>query len=133
MFHLSRRSRTRLNGVEPILIEIIEDSLKVSPYDFGIPRYGGLRSESDQNELYAQGRTAPGNIITHIDGTIRKSYHQTGKAFDVFGYVNGKATWDEDILTAIAETIIDVSDSKGICIQWGGHWKRFKDLPHYQI
>ena len=43
MYKLSKRSRQRLEGIEPVLIEIIEEAIKYSPYDFGIPGYGGLR------------------------------------------------------------------------------------------
>ena len=64
MYKLSTRSRGRIDGINPILIEIIEEAIKESPFDFGIPEHGGLRTDEEQIEMYAQGRTKPGRIVT---------------------------------------------------------------------
>lgn len=32
-----------------------------------------------------------------------------------------------------AGRMLGVADSMGIKLQWGGHWKSFKDLPHFQL
>ncbi len=42
--------------------------------------YEGLRSRERQNELYAQGRTAPGKIVTNAQGG--QSFHNYGYALD---------------------------------------------------
>lgn len=98
----------------------------------------GLRTLEEQQELYAQGRTKPGDIVTNADGIINKSNHQSGNAVDVVpypsmwsdkkksrefgGFVLGVAA----ILKQIG--IIDIE------IEWGGHWKIFDggDMPHFQ-
>ena len=64
---------------------------------------------------------------------ITKSYHQTGKAVDVFGYVDGKASWDTLHLTTIATCLLQASAQLGHELQWGGLWKGWQDLPHFQI
>ena len=134
MYKLSKRSLSRLEGIEPVLIDIIKEAIKTSPFDFGIPQLGGLRTAEDQHKLYQQGRELPGNIITNVDGYKRKSYHQTGKAFDIYGFVMGKATWDKAILTQIARHIQKTAkDCYNIDLEWGGDFKTFKDLPHFQI
>jgi len=134
MYKLSKRSRERLNGIDSVLIEIIEEAIVNSPFDFGIPQYGGLRTAEDQNKLYQQGRDLPGSIVTNVDGYIKKSYHQTGKAFDIYAYVDGKASWKAEHLTAIAEHLKQVAkDCYGIELTWGGDWTKFKDMPHFQI
>ena len=48
MYKLSNRSLNNLEGVEPILIEIIIESIKNSPFDFGIPSSGGMRTPEEQ-------------------------------------------------------------------------------------
>lgn len=127
MYKLSQRSLSRLNGIEPILIEIVKDAIKESPIDFGIPNDGGLRTAERQNELYKKG-------VSKLDGYNKKSYHQTGKAFDIYAYVDGKASWDRKHLTAIAEHIKEVAlDKFGVKLTWGGDWKSFVDMPHFQI
>lgn len=133
MFKLSKTSRARLNGIDPSLIFLIEDAIKTSPIDFGIPLDGGLRTEARQAELYAQGRTTTGRKITNADGKVKKSYHQSGKAFDIYAFVDGKASWDISHLTTIARHLQAVARSKGIELEWGGSWVSFKDYPHFQI
>ena len=41
-----------------------------------------LRTAAEQDALYAQGRTKPGNIVTNAKGSSYKSQHQWGIAFD---------------------------------------------------
>ena len=133
MFKLSKISRARINCIEPILIDIIEESIQRCPIDFGIPRDGGLRTADRQGVLFAQGRTTPGAIITYTDGVRKSSYHQSGKAFDIYAYVDGKASWDVNHLTVIATHIKAVAWYEfGVELTWGGSW-RFKDMPHFQI
>jgi hypothetical protein len=125
-YKLSKRSKERLVGVDTILVAIIEDSIIDSPYDFGIPKYGGLRTAEEQNKLYKDRKSK-------CDGYEILSYHQSGKAFDIFGYVDGKATWDKSILTSIARHIQSVAlDCYGVELRWGGDWVNFKDLPHFE-
>ena len=127
MYKLSKRSYERLNGVDAILIGILTEAIKESPFDFGIPRNGGLRTAKEQNELYKKGRS-------RLDGFKNKSYHQTGKAFDIFAYVDGSASWEEEHLTPIARHIQEVAKEKfDIQLTWGGDWKSFIDMPHFQI
>ena len=127
MFKLSKRSRERLNGIEPILIEIVEEAIKTSPLDFGIPSFGGLRTAEEQHYLFNK-------KVSKCDGYKKESYHQSGNAFDIYAYVNKKASWDRGHLTQIARHIQKVAlDKFGIKLTWGGDWTRFLDLPHFQI
>ena len=129
MYKLSKRSLSRLKGIEPILIAILVDAIKTSPYDFGIPQHGGLRTESEQYALYLKRPK-----VTRLDGTNRKSYHQTGRAFDIYAYVNGKATWSHEYYKPIAEHIMKIAKEQfNTELSWGGNWKNFVDLPHFQI
>lgn len=143
MYNLSKRSRDRLDGVLPILIEIIEEGIVDSPYDFGIPEYGGLRTTKDQQELYAKGRTdfsTHTRPVTYVDGIRKKSNHQAkddgyGYAFDIYIYDHElkRASWNVDKLSEVAIHLIKVAQKKGIDLSWGGQWERFKDYPHFEI
>ena len=42
------------------------------------------RTVAEQEELYAQGRKKPGNIVTNARGSSYSSQHQWGIAFDFF-------------------------------------------------
>ena len=126
-YKLSNRSLDRLKGIKPILIEILKEGIKESPYDFGIPQNGGLRTAEDQHLLYIK-------KVSKCDGYKNKSYHQSGNAFDIYGYDNGKAHWDIDKLASIARHLQEVAKVKfSVDLKWGGDWKSWKDYPHFEI
>jgi len=129
-FELSKTSKERLVGVDPSLVLLIEESLKVSPIDFGIPQYGGLRTAPEQNSLFKKG-------VSKCDGFKTKSNHQTGKAVDVYAFVNGKASWDTEHLALIAGVILATAFRLGIKIRWGGTFGSNEmkgwDRPHFEL
>ena len=125
-FQLGKNSMKNMEGIDDRLIDIAELAITLSPVDFGIPSSGGFRSTQDQAELYTSGKSK-------CDGTTNKSYHQTGKALDVFAYVDGKASWDTLHLTTIATAMLQSASQLGHELQWGGIWRSWKDMPHFQI
>lgn len=54
--------------------------------------FEGFRSPERQRELFAQGRTKPGGIVTKADAW--SSYHQYGVAADFVLFIDGKWSWD---------------------------------------
>lgn len=138
---MNTTSLERLKGVNPILIDILIEAQKDSPHRFEIPRDGGVRTMERQQELYSYGRTdKTKKIITYTDGVIKKSEHQVkedgyGHAFDIFILLpNGKASWDKVMLTETARHIQKVAKEKfNVTLIWGGDWKKFKDMPHFQL
>ena len=126
-FVLGTRSRSRLQGVDRRLVDVIELALTISLIDFGIPADGGVRTAERQHELFKDGKSK-------LDGFNRKSKHQTGKAFDVFAYVDGKASWDHLHLTHVATAILAAASRLGVPLRWGGHFKpNGWDMPHFEL
>ena len=136
-FKLSKNSKKNLRGVRKNIIKLIERSLAKSPHDFGIPQSGGLRTAREQNLLY---QIRP--RVTTLDGYRRKSVHQSGDAFDIFVYDEHGACWKckekykeiANIIKAEFQLMQDEGTFK--CedkLTWGGNWKRFTDLPHFEI
>ena len=136
-YSLSRRSRERLNGVHPSLIALIDYALLDSPFDFGIPRDGGARTEQRHRELYAIGRT----IDTHkakVTWTLNSKHRIQadgyGHAFDIYAYVDGKASWKLKYIDAIGKHILKCADELGVKVQWGITVKGIhKDKGHFQL
>ena len=89
-----------------------------------VPNGGGLRDCERQNELYEQGRSTSGNIVTNAK--CGQSWHNFGLAIDVVQIKNGQALWKNDNWQMIG----DIGKKMGF--EWGGDWKNFKDLPHFQ-
>lgn len=130
MYQFSSKSLERLSTVNPLLQDIMKEAIKVSPIDFGIPLYGGLRTAKQQNQLFKDGKSK-------CDGIKIKSYHQSGNAVDVYAYVNGHASWDDVHLGIIAGVVLSVADRKGVNLRWGGTFESNEfhgwDKPHFEI
>jgi peptidoglycan L-alanyl-D-glutamate endopeptidase CwlK len=80
------------------------------------------RSQYEQGALYAQGRTAPGKIVTW--NVISK--HTEHKAFDIAVLKSGKVSWDPADYAKAGE----IGEAVGLV--WGGRWTR-PDYPHFQL
>ena len=85
----------------------------------------GYRSIQEQDDLYAQGRTKPGNIVTYLKGGY--SNHNYGLAIDVVPIKNGKADWNSPNWNKIGKI------GKDVGFKWGGDWTSFKDKPHFEM
>lgn len=125
-FKLGTKSKERLKDVDPRIVEIINLALTFTVIDFGIPEYGGMRSAATQHLLFKKERSK-------CDGYSVESKHQTGLAFDVFAYVDGAASWDRYQLTQVAAAILQAAGLLGHSLHWGGLWKSFVDMPHFQL
>lgn len=126
MFQFSQRSLERMQGVDPRLKEIAKHAITISKIDFGIPADGGLRTAERQAELFAAGKSK-------ADGVKNKSRHQSGNALDVYAYVEGKASWEKEHLAMVAAAMLQSASILGYKLEWGGLWKSFVDMPHFQI
>ncbi|UZD14845.1 M15 family metallopeptidase [Virgibacillus natechei] len=93
------------------------------------------RSIDEQNELYEQGRSASGNIVTNAKGG--ESYHNYGLAID-YALLdnNGDIHWDiqYDGTDSGESDWFEVAElAKDLGFEWGGDWNRFPDYPHLQM
>lgn len=90
----------------------------------------GNRTYAQQTALYAQGRTAPGKIVTNAQAGF--SNHNFGIAGD-YGVFRGKDYVDSSEPAFAAKVHKACSVHAAECgLEWGGSWKGFKDLPHYE-
>lgn len=84
------------------------------------------RDNASQDALYAQGRTAPGKVVTNAKAG--QSYHNFRCAVDVVPLRNGKPVWDTK--DPVWQTVGRLGKAAGL--EWAGDWKRFKEFPHFQ-
>lgn len=95
-----------------------------------------LRTKAEQDALYAQGRTAPGNIVTNAKGSTYSSQHQWGIAIDFYidTDVDGDGDKKDDAFnnsTGLFDRVGSIAKSIGL--GWGGNWTSFKDRPHLYL
>lgn len=94
----------------------------------------GLRTFDEQAQLYAVGRTKAGKKVTNAKAG--QSIHNYGLAVDMCLIIDGKTAswdtakdWDDDKIADWYECV-KIFAKHGW--QWGGNWKTFKDLPHFE-
>jgi len=94
-------------------------------YGFSVYITEGFRSMERQQELYNQGRTTPGPIVTNAKPG--QSAHNFGKAFDIAftgsnPYPNDDGKW---------KACADLGRAVGLVP--GYYYTSFKDRPHYNL
>ena len=88
---------TTLDGIDLDLITKIQRiHAAMAALGFQMTVTDGFRTLEKQQRLYAQGRTAPGKIVTNADGVTNVSNHQKGRAVDCcFLDAQGRPSWAE--------------------------------------
>ena len=129
MYKFSKRSLDNLKNVDVRLIKICNELIK--EYDFTVIE--GFRTLERQQELYNQG-------FSQIDGKTKKGKHNYSPslAIDVIPYKKGVDPFDNTtksklMFYELAHKFKNVAKRLNIEIIWGGDWKNFKDLPHFEL
>ncbi len=127
-------------SVRDEVINLIIEVEKGFPPNIAVRIVQGLRTIEEQNALYAQGRTKPGNIVTNAKGG--SSYHNYGLAIDFAILIDkdGNGTYDElswDIKKdndkdGVADWLEVVKVFEAAGWEWGGRFHSLKDYPHLQ-
>lgn len=124
-----KTSMDRLNQLHPSVrdsaIRAYTKACKITPVGIHPFITETDRSFKRSDELYAQGRTKPGQIVTNAKGG--QSIHNYKLAIDFVILIDNKMSWkvDDNWLKVVA------------CFKeegwvWGGDWKSFKDYPHVE-
>lgn len=117
----------RLSQIHPLLRQRVEIIItRMAERGITVECVQGLRTAHEQNALYAEGRTAPGQKVTNARAW--QSFHNYGIAADLCPFVNGKPDWNasREVWNAIGK------EAERLHLEWGGRWK-FRDLPHVQM
>ena len=117
---LDARSRSRLKGVHPDLVRVVEEAALITEVPFVVTE--GLRTLERQQELKAAGAT-----------TTLHSRHLTGHAVDLGAIVGGKLRWDWPLYNRLGEIVKAAAEEVAVIVEWGGDWQTFKDGPHFQL
>lgn len=113
---------TLLPEVRPLARALVH---KAAAMGIQIRILSGFRTYEEQAALYAQGRTAPGRIVTHA----RPGYsnHNFGIAFDVGVFEGSRYLGESPKYKAVGALGMDIG------LEWGGSWKTLVDEPHFQL
>lgn len=128
MYQLGKRSRSRLEGVHPDLVAVVEKAIQITEQDFSVGE--GLRTLERQKVLVAEGKS-----------TTLNSRHLTGHAVDLLPYpfhgdvdedgIPNIEDWDQ--YYPIADAMKLSASKLDVDLEWGGDWRTFKDGPHFEL
>ena len=137
-YSLGQQSRARLKGVHPDLVRVVEHAIKRTTTDFMVLE--GVRTPARQRELYAQGRTKPGQVVTW---TLTSNHFAKadgyGHAVDLCPF---PVDWNDlKKFDAIAKAMFSAADELGVKIRWGADWDQDgkprergeSDSPHFEL
>lgn len=127
---MDTRSLNNLNTLHPKFrpsaIQAWTEAQAAMPAGVQIIVIQGLRSFAESDELFAQGRTKPGPIVTKAKAG--QSYHNYGLAFDFSMITNGR---DDDTVGPNWLKVVSIMESHGMT--WGGNFPEgFHDDPHFE-
>ena len=108
-FKLSKRSLSRLEGVDERMVRVVKTAITVSKIDFGV--ICGLRTIEEQRELVAKGASQ-----------TMKSKHIDGLAVDLMAYIGGRASWELNLYDDIADAMAKAAKTHNVPIKWGAAW-----------
>jgi hypothetical protein len=127
---MTPRSESILAQVDPNLSAKVHAAAATLEPKIYLCAYSGLRTAAQQNQLWAQGRTAPGQVVTNAKAG--QSNHNYGLAVDIVPYAQGDEgalNWD----TTSPEFTAMVAAMKVQGLVWGGDWIHFPDYDHFQM
>lgn len=138
-YQLSERSLKNLQGVNPKLVSVVKRAIQITEQDFMVIE--GVRTQARQDELWAQGRTKPGPVVTWVKEVSSHGIHKDGygRAVDVCPY---PVDWNDlTKFDAIAQAMFAASEELDIPLRWGADWNRNgklrergeTDSPHFEL
>lgn len=120
--------------LRPELTKIIEEIQTKLTGSATIRLTQGLRTFAYQDQLYAQGRTTKGSIVTNA--RAGSSYHNYGLAVDFCLIIDGKTMSYNEIKDFDGDKVADwaevVKIFKSYGWFWGGDFKTIRDSPHFE-
>ena len=108
-YKLSKRSLSRLEGVNESLITVVKYAIGVTKQDFSV--ICGLRTIEEQRALVAKGASQ-----------TMKSKHIDGNAVDLMAYCDGGGRWELNLYDEIADAMKEAAKECGVKIRWGAAW-----------
>ena len=150
-FVLSKLSLSRLEGVNPELVQVVKRAIEITPQDFMVVE--GVRTKEQCYSNYGKGRrweqcTAKGVPAKYAQPKLAKvtwlnnplsSKHVTGKAVDLVPY---PVDWNDlSKFDQMAQAMFAAAKELGVSIRWGADWdndgnyreKGEYDSPHFEL
>lgn len=135
-FLLSPKNKPVITGLHPVVAARQAELVSLAgKKGIQVVITQGYRSVEEQDELYKQGRSTAGDIVTNAKGG--QSYHNYGLAVDfAIKTSSGDVVWDmkyDGNRNGTADWLEVVNIAKSLGFVWGGDWSDFPDYSHLQM
>jgi len=138
---LGQQSLARLEGVHPDLVRVVKRAAAIATTVEDFTVLEGVRTLARQRELYARGRSTPGQIVTWTMSSnhFRNARTGFGHAVDLAPFpVNWK---DSRRFDQLALVMFRAAALEGVKLRWGADWDQDgkprergeSDSPHFEL
>ena len=128
----------RFSGVDKRLVSIAQEACQALPFDVIVVE--GVRTIQRQRDLYAQGRTKPGKVVTWT----MNSKHIDGLAVDLapYDHATKQILWGDVLkFNDMIRSMLRVAAAHKVKIRSGADWNqngvlrenRETDSPHFEL
>jgi peptidoglycan L-alanyl-D-glutamate endopeptidase CwlK len=119
----STNSRSRLDTCHPDLQLLFEVVLQ--KHDCSV--VSGYRDKEEQNALVKAGKS-------QLLYPMSNHNESPSNAVDVYPYLPSTDIWADNIhFFRFAAIVFEAASELDIKVRWGGNWRTFVDLPHWEI
>jgi peptidoglycan L-alanyl-D-glutamate endopeptidase CwlK len=125
-FTLGPKSLSRLVGVHPDLVRMVQLAITLSAVDFAV--LPSVRTQAQEAEEVKEHKS------TTMHSRHLPNLQGYSCAVDLGAWVGGKLTWEPvTIYASIWQAMQSAADQLQLPIEWGGAWVTFKDYDHFQL
>ena len=122
-------SVARLSLICPAVAQKVKDLASILPFQVRVTQ--ALRGWNEQSQLYEQGRSTPGKIVTNAKPG--HSWHNFGLAVDLVPDDIAQAGFQPDWNVAHPQWQTMESAARALGFTCGADFRTFPDWPHLQI
>ena len=121
---LSQSSYQRLDTCDTRIRRVFERAIKIVPASSDFTILCGHRGEKDQNLAFEAGNSK-------LKWPNSKHNTSPSLAIDVVPFPIDWANIER--FYKLATYVFKAAQMEDVPIEWGGHWFRFKDYPHWEL
>jgi hypothetical protein len=115
------KSRSKLETCDPAIQKVLNEAIK--HFDFSV--IWGHRGQRDQDRAYRDG-------YSKTPWPNSRHNSQPSRAVDIVPYPGGFRNPDATFYL-MATHVLRAANVHGVDLRWGGHWRTFKDLAHFEL
>lgn len=121
MPRFGKQSKENVSECHQDLQDVLNEA--INHYDFSCIE--GHRNQGKQNHYFSIGTST-------VKWPNSKHNSQPSRAADCIPYPDGFDAEDSTFYE-MATHILGAASRVGVRLKWGGHWKNFKDLAHFEL